>query len=355
MNTANTLALRCAATLLVVLVSSACGRQEAPTQARGGPPVTPVLVQQVIKKPWVDEIQALGTAQARESVTISAKVTETVERINFRDGQQVEAGEVLVELTGRAEVARLEEARAAWQEAEQQYRRMTELVRQGTVTQAQVDQQRALRDAAQARMDAIRAGLADRVITAPFSGVLGFRQVSAGALVSPGTPITTLDDIAAVYLDFSVPEVFIGALAPGQTIRARSAAFPGREFEGTVTSVGSRVDPVARAVMVRAEISNPELLIRPGMLLTVDLVRDARHTLVLPELALVPIGERQYVYKLREDGTVEQVEVALGSRRAGEVEVLAGLTEGDVVVTEGTVRVRSGSRVEVRNPGALAG
>ena len=168
----------------------------------------------------VDRIQALGTARANESVTLTAKTAETVARVNFSDGQSVEAGAVLVELTDRAEVAQLKEAQAAYVETEKQYDRLRGLVKQGTVTQSQVDQQLGARDSARARMEAIRVRLSDRVITAPFAGVLGFRTVSPGALVQPGTVITTLDDVRTIKLDFSVPETFLAALAVGQHIEA---------------------------------------------------------------------------------------------------------------------------------------
>src|SRR5690606_19131515 len=131
----------------------------------------------------------------------------------------------------------------------------------------------------------VRAQLSDRVITAPFDGVLGLRQVSPGSLVTPGTAIATLDDVSIIKLDFSVPETLIAALAPGQAVTALSAAFPGETFEGVLRTIDSRVDPVTRSVMARAELPNPERKLRPGMLLTVDVRRAPRQALALPELA----------------------------------------------------------------------
>ena len=336
--------------LALIALGTGCDRNHGPGQALGAPAQL-VTLGQVQMLSWQDEIQALGTAQANESVTLTAKVTETVTRVNFNDGDYVEAGAVLVDLSGRAEVAQLEAAQATFVEASKQYDRLAELVKQGTIPSSQLDSQLATRDAARARADAIRAALADRIITAPFAGVLGFRRVSPGALVSPGTVITTLDDIRTIKLDFPVPEAFFGHLALGQSIRARSVTFPDQDFEGIVRAVGSRVDPLTRAVTIRAELPNPEGRLRPGMLLSVRLLLPQRETLVIPEIAVIQVGTRAFVYRVKVDDTVEQVEVQLGARRLGEVEIRAGIEVGDRIVQDGTVKLRQGSRIRVaENP-----
>lgn len=345
--------------LVVALALASCGGDDAasgrgPGGPGGGKPVA-VTVATVSPSPWVDTIEALGTAKANESVTITAKVTETVERVQFEDGDYVDAGEVLVDLSGRAELAGLEEARAAFKEAEQQYKRQAELVGQGTIARSQLDTQVALRDAARARMDAIRAQLSDRVITAPFAGVLGFRTVSPGGLVTPGTAIATLDDVSTIKLDFSVPETFLSSLAEGQKIVARSAAFPDREFEGVVSTVDSRVDPVTRAVTVRAAIPNPDSSLRPGMLMSVKLLKPSRDVLVIPELALTQVGSSAYVYRVKPDSSVEQVGITTGARRRGEVEIVEGLAPGDRIVVEGTVKLRDGAKVTPTADGIATG
>lgn len=323
-----------------------CSEENAPG-GRSESPKVPVVAVEVEHKIWIDAIQALGTAQANESVSITAKVTESVARVAFRDGDWVEAGQVLVALTDRAEVAQLEEAQASLVEAERQYRRTSDLVQQGMLNVSALDQQTAERDAARARMEGIRARLSDRVITAPFAGVLGLRRVSTGTLVTPGTVITTLDDIARIKLDFSLPETFLSAVREGQEIRARAAAFPEIEFEGLVTTIDSRVDPVTRAITVRAEIPNPDALLRPGMLLTLSVFSAPRQSMVVPELALVQVGARHFLYRVDAEQRARQVEVRIGARRPGEVEVLKGVEAGDLIVVEGTVRLRDGSAVEV--------
>jgi len=343
--------------VLAPLALAACGGGTTPGAGPGGGAAKPqpVVVQPATRSAWIDRIQALGTAKANESVTLTAKTAETVARVNFNDGQLVEAGAVLVEMTDRAEVAQLKEAQASYVETEKQYERIKGLVKQGTVTQSAVDQQLAARDTARARMEAIRVRLSDRVVTAPFAGVLGFRAVSPGTLVQPGTVITTLDDIRTIKLDFSVPETFLSALAPGQTIEAKSVAYPDIAFNGTVTSLDSRVDPVTRAIIVRAEIPNPERLLKPGMLLSVEVLNRPRESLTVPEIALSALRERMFVYRVDAENTAREITVTVGGRRKGEVEILEGLNEGDRVVTDGLVRMRDGAPVAIVAPTAAEG
>lgn len=342
--------------LLSLLALAACGGDKPPGgPAAGGGAPQPVMVQPVTRSAWVDRIEALGTTKANESVTLTAKTAETVARVNFSDGQLVEAGAVLVEMTDRTEVAQLKEAQATYVETEKQYERIKGLVKQGTVTQSQVDQQLGARDSARARMEAIRVRLSDRVITAPFAGVLGFRTVSPGTLVQPGTVITTLDDVRTIKLDFSVPETFLAALAVGQHIEARSAAYPEQAFEGVVSSIDSRVDPITRAIVVRAELPNPKAQLKPGMLLSVELLNHPRESLAVPEVAVSALRERMFVYRVDDQSIAREVNVRIGSRRSGEVEILDGLNEGDRIVTDGLVRMRDGTPVSVVTDPAAGG
>jgi len=328
-----------------LIAAGIAGCSGDPSGAGNAPAATPVIAAVVTPVQWRDTIEALGTARANESVTITAKVSEIVRKIGFESGDIVERGGVLVDLSSGAQLAGLEEARAAYQEAERQLTRQQELAARQLISASQIDSQRAARDAARARMDVVRAQLSDRVITAPFDGVLGLRQVSPGSLVTPGTPIATLDDISVIKLDFSVPERFLAVLARGQEIAARSEAYPGRAFVGRVTSVDSRVDPVTRSVAVRAEIPNPDRLLRPGMLMSVQLFREPRDALVVPEIAILQIGMESFIYRVTAEQIAERVQVKLGARRKGEVEVVEGLAAGDRIVTEGAVKLRDGMRV----------
>lgn len=341
-----------AATLLL----AGCGEETATGPgARGGERgltlvVTDTAQSRVIRR----EIEAIGTAGANESVTITAKVTDTVSAVRFEDGGYVDAGDVLIELTNREDTALLAEAQAHVQDTRTQFERLQSLLAQQSVPVSQVDEARARYNAAEARYQAVQARLADRLIRAPFSGVLGFRQVSSGTLVTPGTPITTLDDLSIIKLDFSLPEIYLSLLHPGLSLAARSVAYPDRTFDATVRNVDSRVDPVTRTATVRAHIDNDDQLLRPGMLLTVRLAAEEREALMVPEDALVQRGDRAYVYTV-EEGIADMREVDHGDRYRGWVEITSGLSAGETVITEGVIKVRPGARVRTADAVSSAG
>lgn len=338
-----------ACALAMVLGMAGCGDAEP---ERDGASAEIVTTRAVRMQPWSDTVRALGTVRARESVTVTAKVSETVEDVHFDSGDVVEAGEPLVTLSGRQQRAALAEAQAAANEAERLYERQADLAEQQLIARATLDTQRATRDAANARVAQIRAQLGDRVIRAPFAGVLGLRQVSPGSLVTPGTAIATLDDTDRVYVDFSVPETSLAYLAEGQQLAATSAAYPGREFTGTVATVDSRIDPATRAVTVRGDFANPNRALRPGMLMQITLIRPEREALLVPEIAVVQVGNTSFVYRTRDDDTVERVNVEIGARRGGLAEVLSGLEPGDRIVVDGTDKLRPGAKIQARPAGA---
>ncbi|HZH43244.1 MAG TPA: efflux RND transporter periplasmic adaptor subunit [Lysobacter sp.] len=327
-----------------LLALAACGGGSGAPPREGDRPV-PVTLQVVRTQPWSDALSAVGTVKARESITVTAKVSETVQRVHFDSGDHVPAGAPLVTLSGQAQAAQLAEAQAAAAEAEQQYRRLSELAAQRLVARSQLDTQRAARDAARARVAEVRAAIGDRVIRAPFAGVLGIRQISPGALITPGTAIATLDDVGRVYVDFPVPEAALAQLAPGRRVVARSPVYPARAFEGEVEVVDARVDPATRAVTVRAAFENADRALRTGMLLEVLLLQPERQALVVPEIALVQVGTDTFVYRASADGSVERVGVKVGARRDGRAEILSGLKPGERIVVDGTGKLREGSKV----------
>ncbi|MEE2804045.1 MAG: efflux RND transporter periplasmic adaptor subunit [Pseudomonadota bacterium] len=324
-------------------------------QAPSGRPRTaaPVLVvaAPVALQPLQEIIEALGTAQANESVTVTASLTDTVRRINFGDGGYVEAGDVLVELTSEEEEAQLAEARADLDEARRQLMRLEDLDKRGIVATSDVDMARSAAKAAEARLNAELARLKDRLIRAPFSGLLGFREVSPGTLLGPSDTITTIDDVSQIKLDFTVSEKFLAVMQPGRRIYASSASWPDREFEGVVRAVASRVDPVTRAVVVRAIIPNEDRALRPGMLLTVRVVAAESIAIVVPERSVVQVGNSSFVYIVGSDQRAYQREVELGARQLGIVEVLKGLEEDELLVTEGIIKLREGALVQLTDTG----
>ena len=307
-----------------------------------------MIAAEVRAVPFADPVEALGTLKARESVSITSNVTETVSAIHFDDGQQVRKGDMLVEMTGTEEHALIEEGRARVAEAERQYDRVKSLAGQRSAAESLLDERRRDLETARAALAAIESRLADRLIKAPFDGVLGLRNISVGALVEPSDLITTLDDIGTMKLDFAVPSVFLPDLKPGLAVTARAREYGKLAFRGTVSGVDSRIDPVTRSIQVRALIPNPDGRLKPGLLMQVELARNPREALVVPESALLQQGQDHFVIRVGEGDKAERVKVRIGNRRPGEVEVTEGLQAGDRVVTHGNDKARPGQALSVR-------
>lgn len=314
----------------------------------GGRPL-PVNVARVTKKLFGDRIEAIGTASANESITVTARVQGIVRALSFEDGALVEKGAEIAAIDAGEQDARLNVELANLDEQRKDLERISGLFGSQNVSQARLDQQTSALRKAEANVAAARARVADYRITAPFPGVLGTRRVSVGALVSPGTVITTLDDISVIKLDFSVPENFIASLRPGLDIEATSSAYAGKMFKGAVVAVDSRVDPVTRSVGIRATIPNVDRLLRPGMLMVVDLLKDRQESLMVPEQALVPDASSNFVFTVGDDNVAERVKVTIGRRQLGVVEILDGLTEGALVVVEGNMDLRAKTKLEILN------
>ncbi|MGL4713163.1 MAG: efflux RND transporter periplasmic adaptor subunit, partial [Shewanella sp.] len=226
-----------------------------------------VVIATAAMVPIRDEVEAIGTNKATESVTITPKVTDVVIALKFDDGDVVKKGELLVQLQDAEQIAKVKAVQVKVSDHQRELARISSLVISRTVAELERDRLQTLIDTTRAELEQAQASLNDRSIFAPFTGRLGLRQISVGSLVSPGTVITTLDDIAKIKLDFSVPERFIQALEPGKKVEAQAVAFPDVTFKGMVTSIDSRVNPTTRTVLVRAEIPNPDLRLLPGMLM----------------------------------------------------------------------------------------
>lgn len=339
--------LACASWAVYEAKHSAAPAQPVQSQGRGAPPgAAPIaVITAPVKQRAINAaIEAIGTANANEAVNVTSKTTNIVTAIRFSDGEMVLAGQVLVELDRGQVAADLAAATAAFEESRSQYNRSRDLVSTQVISKSQYDQIEATMKANEARVQAAKARLDDTYIRAPFAGRVGLRRVSLGALINPGTVITTLDDLSAVKVDFSVPEVYVSELRAGQAVSTRTNAWPGRDFSGKVVSVDSRVDPATRAVTVRAVVPNRDGALKPGMFLTVSVEQNRRPALVIPEEALVPEQARQFVYVVT-GPKVAKREVTLGRREPGFVEIANGLAASDKVVVEGTLKLRDGSLV----------
>ncbi len=311
---------------------------------RQRPPAV-VTTWELTRGEFTDEVSALGSLRAWESVVITASVAETVTEVHFLDGERVEKGDILITLRQDEEQAALREQQENLADAEREVARLENLAKRNQVAQTELDSVRTRAAIARHKISEMRARIADRNITAPFAGQLGLREVSPGALVTPGQQITTLDDKTRMRMDFAFSTSFIAFVEPAQLITAHTPAYD-RSFTGTVSAVDSRVDTVSRSVTARAILPNDEGLLKPGMLMEVRLLGGKRSALLLPEESLQSRAANHFVWKMDGD-TARRTEVSIGARRPGWVEVVSGLSAGDQVVRDGVSKLR-GTEATVR-------
>lgn len=331
--------------LSFALLVSACsiGDQQGGADRRATPSV---VVASAEVTPLMDSIEATGTARANEQADLNSTVTERIAAIHFRDGQRVQKGAVIAELVQTEQAAMLAERRARLTEAQLQLTRLKQLRERGFATQARVDEQQAAVDIARASSQQAGSQIADRVIRAPFTGWLSLRQLSPGAVVNAGTTIARITDHSRIKLDFTVPEIFVPVVRPGLAIDVTASAFPGETFRGEIASIDPALDPVTRSAQARALLPNPDLRLRPGMMMTVHIQSRPRQGLTVPESAIIGEGRSAYVWKVSADNDASRTNVETGLRRDGRVEILSGLVAGDRIVTEGSVKLRGPGPIE---------
>jgi membrane fusion protein (multidrug efflux system) len=336
-------------TLVVAALALLWTAQTAQAQRDGPPPG--VIVQRAESDQFVDRVEALGTLRAYDSVEVTAKVTETITKIHFQDSQRVETGDLLAEMSSENERAELAEAEATLREAKAQLDRAKPLAQRGVSSEATLAERQRNFETARARVAAVKSRLSDRQITAPFGGLTGLRRISVGALVTPGTVITTIQDDRVMKLDFTVPSAFLATIRPGLEIEAKAAAYDSKAFKGTISAVDNAIDQDTRSITVRAELPNPDGELKAGMLMTVELLKNPRRAVVVPEQAILMRGNQSFVYVVDPDAeqpVVDQREVVIGARRPGRVEIASGLSAGEAVITHGIVKVRPGQQVRIR-------
>jgi membrane fusion protein (multidrug efflux system) len=333
------------------------------TQQRGGPggrgggqgPVS-VFAEPVRMQTFSNRVEAIGTLEANERADLTLSASDRVTAVYFEDGERVKAGKTLISLAQREQSALVEAAEATLSQARQDLDRLSPLAEQGAVSKSELELARRNADSAAAQLRAVQSRQRDRVLVAPFDGVLGFRMVSVGSFVRPGDVVATLIDDSVMRLDFAVPSIFLMSLKPGLAIEATSKDVPGRTFKGTVASIDNAIDPVTRSVRVRAMIPNADGSLKAGMYAAVTLLTEPRKALSVPESALQPLGPETFVWVLAkgDDGPVaNRVKIEAGLRQSGRVEVMAGLQDGQRVVTEGALRLREGAVVKIQDPAIL--
>lgn len=296
-----------------------------------------------------DSIEALGNTLANESVNITPNVSEIIAEIFFKDGEYVPKGKVLARLNQQQQLARQQVEITKLHEHQRELKRLGDLLKFNATAQNLYDERKTLLALAQHEIAINQAHLNDRTITAPFEGRVGLRNISAGALITPGETLTTIDDISQIKLDFTIPASFLSAVTENQPIRANTSAFPEQSFHGTISSIDSRVNAQTRSITVRAILPNPEQKIRPGMLMTVNLVKNTRQALTVPEEAIVALQDKHYLYlvDIAHDHQVIKRPIIIGTRFPGYVEVLSGVELGQWVIVHGISRVRPGQLVNL--------
>ncbi|MDR7121209.1 efflux RND transporter periplasmic adaptor subunit [Rheinheimera soli] len=306
---------------------------------------TLVNTQIVSPSSLVRQVTSLGTALANESVQIVTNNSDYLTGLHINEGQRVEKGQLIAQLNDVEERARVAELSASLLDQKRQLNRVKNLAKTQATAQSLLDEQQTRVNITQAQLDAVKARLNEMTIRAPFSGVLGLRQVSEGAYLTSGTVLTTLDDLNLIRLEFSIAEYYLAQLKPGMTVNSSSVAYPGKVFTGQIKAIDTRLDPVTRSVKVHALVPNDQLELRPGMLLNVSVTLDELQALQISEKAIVPLQNKHYVFVVNKDNSVTQTEVQLGQRMPGLVEIVSGLNAGDEVVIEGTTKIRSGSLI----------
>ncbi|HEY5794795.1 MAG TPA: efflux RND transporter periplasmic adaptor subunit [Bosea sp. (in: a-proteobacteria)] len=325
---------------------SAPAQAAAPAARAAG---VPVEVAKIERATVNEEVEALGTLAADESVVIAPEIAGRVTALGFKEGERVEKGQLLVKLDTAILDAELKQLQADLGLARDTYERNRSLSQRGVGTQVALDEATAKLAAAEARVQLSQAKLAQSAMMAPFSGVVGLRAVSVGDYVSVGKTLITLTNIDPIKVDFRVPEIFLAQVKLGQTISLKVDAVPGRDFQGRIFAVDPVVDVNGRAIKLRATVPNGDLVLKPGLFARITIVVDRReNALLVPESAVVPDGVGKIVY-IVDNGKAKRVPVELGKRLPGKVEIIKGLTPQMIVVSSGQMRLRDGSTVSIKN------
>ena len=331
------------AALLAAAMGFACGSEAA----EDSKPAVPVEASKVVAAPLSEQVTAIGTLLSDEAVTISSEIAGRLKEIHFEEGQPVEKGALLFSLDDSVYRAQLDDASAKLKLAAQTNKRTSTLFSNKYATAQSADEAASNLAVNTAAVELARVQLDKTRITAPFAGIVGLRHVSAGEYITAGQALVNLEAIDPVKADFRVPEKFLPAIRVGQTIKIKVDAFPEDSFEGRVYAIDPRLDVAGRSLLVRAMVPNRDQRLRPGLFARVTVLLQLKEdALSVPEQAIVPQGESQFVFKIV-DGKAKLTKVKIGTRREGRVEIVEGLTAGDQVVTAGQLKIRDGSPVTI--------
>jgi membrane fusion protein (multidrug efflux system) len=338
--------------LLLGIALAGCGA--GPAKPPAAPPPVRVEVATATAGPVDEVVEALGTVGAIDAVNLSVKSTGIVRTLAIEDGGKVERGALLVELDRGEAEGELRQAQTVRDNLARTLKVKQPLLESKAIALNDLDDLRAQLAAAEAQVLTAQARLDDRRVVAPFAGRLGLRQVSVGALISPGTVVASLASISPVKLVFMVPETRLALLKPGLTVRATAPTFAGRVFTGTVSAIDAAIDPATRAIAVQALIPNQDEALRPGLSMQVELVLGVvADAVTVPEQGVLLQGDHATAFAIAQvDGhaVLKRQEVRLGRRENGRVRIVEGLAAGTEVVVQGPLMMRDGTAVQIIDP-----
>ena len=326
-------------------------RQAAAQQ--GPPPPATVAVVDAQTTNWQPELRAIGTLVAAQGIQVTTEVPGSVREILFDSGQTVEEGRVLLRLDDSIDQAELRGLLAERKLAELKFQRLAKLVRERSVSQADVDEARAQLDNTTAQVASKRALIDKKTVTAPFAGLLGIRGVDVGEYLQPGSPVVPLEALDTLHADFALPERHLPEVSVGQAVRVRAEAVPEAVFNGHISAINPGIDVATRTIRLRATLANPELRLRSGMFVDVAVLLPPKEAVVtLPRVAIsyAPYGDSVFVIEEQEGKlTVQRKQVQTGAVRGETIEVLTGIAAGQRVVLAGQVKLRNGQAVTIDN------
>jgi len=331
--------------LLLIVVAGVWALRHSEPAAKAPTRQVNIRTQTVKQSLAEPTLKLVGKLAANRSVIISPEVTGRIVKIAVQSGQSVAKGETLIALDAGKQQAELAEQSASLRDENRKLGDMRKLVARGAVTLSELEGQEATVDQVQARVDAARYELSLRNLQAPFAGTVSLIDLSEGALVNSGDTLLHLDELDKLRLDLAVPERYLSLLRPGMAVTATSTAWPDQQFNGTLTTLDSRISNETQNIKARVMIPNGNGQLRPGMLLNVELALPAQQLTLIPAQSVEYAGEQRFVYRLEADGRVKRVPVVLGETEGETVWVTEGLKVGDRIVVEGLVNLRDGVQV----------
>ena len=318
----------------------------APPQGKRGAQVVSIYSEAVDYHEVSQRISLIGKLQSDQYVSIATEVSGKVSEINVQANQKVEEGQLLFSLDATKVQAELMEAEAYLADQQRQLSEHVRLIKSNTVTQSALDAQMALVDIAQARLISTQADVNDHFLKAPFSGTIGLLDFSRGQMVSVGSELMTLDDLSTMELDLQVPERYLPLLSQGMQVQATNRAWPDSEFAGTLTAIDSRVNTDTLNLRIRVEFDNKDNLLKPGMLMSAEIVFPAINEPIIPVQAIEYSGTKRFVYLIGDDNTAVRTEVMLGGRIDDSVVIDSGVAVGERIVVQGLVNMSDGVKIK---------